>query len=113
MSNVFLFRPKSSRTLGVKMGLKSPRQLLERQIHDLEGRMDTLNAELAQVMKTESDLNFAVNEFEEKDSVPEERLEAVRQQLNNIELQKENLLKKFDHLGEECRKKKKELNQLK
>lgn len=106
-----IFRPKS-RTAGVKTGLKSPKELLERQINDLEGRVDTLNTELAQVMKTESELNVTVDQMEQDNNVSEERAEEVRQQLTNAELQKDNLLKKVDYLEEEIKKKTKELNSL-
>jgi len=59
--------------------LKSPKELLERQINDLERRVDTLNTELAQVMKTESELNVTVDQMEQDTNVPEERVEEVRQ----------------------------------
>lgn len=104
-------RPKS-RPLGVKTGLKSPKELLQRQINNLEGKVDTLNTELAQVMKTESELNTAVNQMEEDNNVPEERLSAVTQQLTNAELHKNNLLKKVDYLEDEIKRKTKELNAL-
>lgn len=106
-----IFRPKS-RTAGVKTGLKSPKELLERQINDLEGRVDTLNTELAQVMKTESEMNVTVDQMEQDKNVSEDRVEEVRQKLANAELQKDNLLKKVDYLEEEIKKKRKELNTL-
>lgn len=108
---LWIFRPKS-RAAGVKTGLKSPKELLERQINDLEGRVDTLNTELAHVMKTESELNATVDQMEQESSVADERLEEVRQQLTNAELQKDNLLKKVDYLEDEIKKKAKELNSL-
>ena len=74
--------------------MKSPKELLERQINDLEGRVDTLNTELAQVMKTESELNVTVDQMEQDKNVSEDRVEEVRQKLANAELQKDNLLKK-------------------
>lgn len=92
--------------------MKSPKELLERQINDLERRVDTLNTELAQVMKTESELNVTVDQMEQDTNVPEERVEEVRQKLANAELQKDNLLKKVDYLEEEIKKKRKELNAL-
>ncbi len=92
--------------------MKSPKELLERQINDLEGRVDTLNTELAQVMKTESELNVTVDQMQQDNNVSEERVEEVRQQLTNAELQKDNLLKKVDYLEEEIKKKTKELNSL-
>lgn len=63
-------------------------------------------------MKTESELNTAVNQMEEDNNVPEERLSAVTQQLTNAELHKNNLLKKVDYLEDEIRRKTKELNAL-
>lgn len=92
--------------------MKSPKELLERQINDLERRVDTLNTELAQVMKTESELNVTVDQMEQDTNVPEERVEEVGQKLANAELQKDNLLKKVDYLEEEIKKKRKELNAL-
>lgn len=92
--------------------MKSPKELLERQINDLERRVDTLNTELAQVMKTEAELNVTVDQMEQDTNVPEERVEEVRQKLANAELQKDNLLKKVDYLEEEIKKKRKELNAL-
>lgn len=92
--------------------MKSPKELLERQINDLEGRVDTLNTELAQVMKTESEMNVIVDQMEQDKNVPEDRVEEVRQKLANAELQKDNLLKKVDYLEEEIEKKRKELNTL-
>lgn len=74
--------------------------------------MDTLNTELAQVMKTEAELNVTVDQMEQDTNVPEERVEEVRQKLANAELQKDNLLKKVDYLEEEIKKKRKELNAL-
>lgn len=92
--------------------MKSPKELLERQINDLEGRVDTLNTELAQVMKTESEMNVTVDQMEQDKNVSEDRVEEVRQKLTNAELQKDNLLKKVDYLEEEIKKKRKELNTL-
>lgn len=92
--------------------MKSPKELLERQINDLEGRVDTLNTELAQVMKTESEMNVTVDQMEQDKNVSEDRVEEVRQKLANAELQKDNLLKKVDYLEEEIKKKRKELNTL-
>ena len=92
--------------------MKSPKELLERQINDLEGRVDTLNTELAQVMKTESEINVTADQMEQDKNVPEDRMEEVRQKLANAELQKDNLLKKVDYLEEEIKKKRKELNAL-
>lgn len=109
--NSLNFRPKS-RTAGVKTGLKSPKELLERQINDLEGRVDTLNTELAQVMKTESEMNVIVDQMEQDKNVSEDRVDEVRQKLASAELQKDNLLKKVDYLEEEIEKKRKELNTL-
>lgn len=74
--------------------------------------MDTLNTELAQVMKTESELNHTVDQMAQDNSVTEDRVEQVGQQLTNAELQKDNLLKKVDYLEEEIKKKTKELNTL-
>lgn len=92
--------------------MKSPKELLERQINDLEGRVDILNSELAQVMKTESEMNVTVDQMEQDKNVSEDRVEEVRQKLANAELQKDNLLKKVDYLEEEIKKKRKELNTL-
>lgn len=92
--------------------MKSPKELLERQINDLEGRVDTLNTELAQIMKTESEINVTADQMEQDKNVPEDRMEEVRQKLANAELQKDNLLKKVDYLEEEIKKKRKELNAL-
>ena len=74
--------------------------------------MDTLNTELAQVMKTESEMNVTVDQMEQDQNVPGDRLEEVRQKLTSAELQKDNLLKKVDYLEEEIKKKTKELNAL-
>ena len=74
--------------------------------------MDTLNTELAQVMKTESEMNATVDQMEKDKNVSEDRVEEVRQKLANAELQKDNLLKKVDYLEEEIKKKRKELNTL-
>lgn len=92
--------------------MKSPKELLERQMNDLEGRVDTLNTELAQVMKTESEMNVTADQMEQNKNVREDRMEEVRQKLANAELQKDNLLKKVDYLEEEIKKKRKELNAL-
>ena len=107
-----LFRPKS-RTLGGRTGLLSPKELLERQINDLYGRIDTLNSELAQTMSTESDLIVTLDKMKSDEEVSDERLEEIQQQLTSAEMQKENLLKKLDHLEEEVRKKRKETNEQK
>ncbi|XP_015775930.1 PREDICTED: uncharacterized protein LOC107354046 isoform X1 [Acropora digitifera] len=104
-------RPKSRKQ--VKTGLKSPKELLERQINDFKGRVDTLNTELARVLKTESDLNSNVGEMEQDDTVSEERLEIMRKQLVNTEQRKNNLLMKVDYVEEEIAKKTKELKALK
>lgn len=92
--------------------MKSPKELLERQINDLEGRVDTLNTELAQVMKTESQMNVTVDQMQRDKNVPEDRVEEVRQKLTSAELQKDNLLKKLDYIEDEIKKKRKELNSL-
>ena len=81
-------------------------------MNDLEGRVDTLNTELAQVMKTESEMNVTADQMEQNKNVREDRMEEVRQKLANAELQKDNLLKKVDYLEEEIKKKRKELNAL-
>lgn len=93
--------------------MKSPKELLQRQINDLEGRVDSLNTELAQVLKTESDLNVTVNEMEQDSNIPEERLQILREQLTSTEQRKDNLLMKVDYLEEEIVKKTKELKALK
>ena len=93
--------------------MKSPKELLERQINDLEGRVDSLNSELAQVLKTESDLNFTINEMENDSNISDDRLQVLRQQLNSAEQRKDNLLNKVDYLEEEINKKSKELKALK
>lgn len=107
----FFFRPKSRKQ--VKTGLKSPKELLERQINDFKGRVDTLNTELARVLKTESDLNSNVGEMEQDNTVSEERLEIMRNQLVNTEQRKNNLLMKVDYVEEEIAKKTRELKALK
>ena len=93
--------------------MKSPKELLQRQINDLEGRVDSLNTELAQVLKTESDLNVTVNQMEQDSNIPEERLQILREQLTSTEERKDNLLMKVDYLEEEIVKKTKELKALK
>ena len=93
--------------------MKSPKELLQRQINDLERRVDSLNTELAQVLKTESDLNVTVNEMEQDSNIPEERLQILREQLTSTEQRKDNLLMKVDYLEEEIVKKTKELKALK
>ena len=93
--------------------MKSPKELLERQINDLEGRVDSLNSELAQVLKTESDLNFTINEMEKDSNISDDRLQVLQQQLNSAEQRKDNLLNKVDYLEEEINKKSKELKALK
>lgn len=65
------------------------------------------------MLKTESDLNFTISELEQDDTIPEDRLELMRQQLTNTEQRKDNLLMKVDHLEEEIVKKTKELRALK
>ena len=65
------------------------------------------------MLKTESDLNSNVGEMEQDDSVSEERLEIMRQQLVNTEQRKNNLLMKVDYVEEEIAKKTKELKALK
>ena len=75
--------------------------------------MDTLNTELAQVLKTESDLNFTINEMEQDSNIPEDRLQVLRDQLTSAEQRKDNLLNKVDYLDEEIVKKTKELRALK
>lgn len=75
--------------------------------------MDSLNTELAQVLKTESDLNFTVNEMEQDSNIPEDRLQVVREQLTSAEQRKDNLLMKVDYVEEEIVKKTKELKALK
>lgn len=93
--------------------MKSPKQLLERQINDLEGRVDSLNSEVAEVLKTESELNFTINEMEQDSNISEDRLQVLRQQLTSAEQRKDNLLNKVDYLEEEILKKSKELKALK
>ena len=65
------------------------------------------------MLKTESDLNFTISELEQDDTIPEDRLELMRQQLTNTEQRKDNLLMKVDHLEEEIVKKTIELRALK
>ena len=61
-------------------------------------------------MKSESDLDTCVESMEQDESVSEERLESLKEQLRGARLQKENILKIIQSLEEEVKKKRKEMN---
>ena len=61
-------------------------------------------------MKSESDLDTCVESMEQDESVSEERLESLKEQLRGARLQKENILKRIQSLEEEVKKKRKEMN---
>ena len=85
----------------------TPTELLDIQISELEGRVDNLNAELATVMKTRSDLAMNIEKLKEK-NVGAELIGRRKQQLDDTQLQKDNLMKKLKSLEAQIARKRKE-----
>ena len=89
----------------------SPKQLLESQINELQGRMDNLNAKLTSVLKTGTELKLNIERLHGR-GADKALIDQRTQQLKDTELQKENILKKLKAVEQQMAKKEKELEKV-
>ncbi|XP_013391352.1 uncharacterized protein LOC106159584 [Lingula anatina] len=87
--------------------LDSHQDLVESQLKHLQDRCDTLNAELAQVMKSAADLEEGIKKHE--DSGDGQRLDTLKQQLATVQQRRDLLMKKVAHIETDIAKKKQDL----
>jgi len=92
--------------------ITSQKQLLESQITDIETKCDSLNAELAQVLKQESELREGVHKLQ-SDPEKEDQLTAVSEQIENFTFKRESLLTQLTYLEADLQGKKKDLKKAK
>ena len=83
----------------------TPKELLNRQITKMERSIDNYNVELTKVMKSESSLNETIKEMGENPDIPTERISAVKEQLRNVEMHKDSLIRRLEYLEDEIAKK--------
>lgn len=76
----------------------------------MERNIDNYNVELTNVMKSEASLNETILEMEENTDIPLDRLSAVKEQLRNVEMQKETIIRRIEYLEDEIEKKQKLLS---
>ena len=60
-------------------------------------------------MKSESDLDACVESLEQDESVSDDRLQSLKEQLRGTRLQKQNTLKRIQSLEDEVKRKRKEM----
>ena len=95
------------RLSSLKPTLLTPNELLDNQIDELQGRVDNLNAELTNVMKTGAEIALSINKLEGNKS-NRALTERRKQQLIDNTSQKENLLKRLRALEAQISRKAKE-----
>lgn len=88
----------------------TPKELINRQITKMERSIDNFNVELTKVMKSESELNETVQEMEDNTEISTERIAAVKEQLRNIEMHKDGIIRRLEYLEDEIAKKEKLLD---
>lgn len=88
----------------------TPNELIRRQITKMERSIDNYNVELTKVMKSESSLNETIREMDENTDISMDRLTAVKEQLRNVEMQKETTVRRLEYLEDEIAKKEKLLS---
>lgn len=88
--------------------MKSPRDVLDTQLVDMETRNDAMNKDLAEAMKSEADLRQGIKELEQNPSAGD-RLSQARDQLVTVLAKKNDLLKRISCLEADIAKKEKEL----
>lgn len=76
----------------------------------MERSIDNYNVELTKVMKSESSLNETIREMDENTDISMDRLTAVKEQLRNVEMQKETTVRRLEYLEDEIAKKEKLLS---
>jgi septal ring factor EnvC (AmiA/AmiB activator) len=76
----------------------------------MERSIDNFNVELTKVMKSESELNETVQEMEDNTEISTERIAAVKEQLRNIEMHKDGIIRRLEYLEDEIAKKEKLLD---
>ena len=85
----------------------TPTELLDRQISELEGRVDNLNAELTGTIKTGAELASSIEKMEQK-SGNRDLIERRKRQLDDTMAQRNNLMKKLKSIESQIARKRKE-----
>ena len=88
----------------------TPKELLNRQITKMERNIDNYNEELTKVMKSESSLNETIIEMEDNPDISAERIAGVKEQLRNVEMHKDSIIRRLEYMEDELAKKQKLLS---
>ena len=88
--------------------MKTPRDVVDVQIVDLQSKNDVLNEELADVLKNEAGLREGIRQMEH-DPSKKETVQTLQEQLEKQLLRKTNLLKDISSVEADISKKEKEL----
>jgi len=97
-------RPTTSSRMSV---LLSPTQMLDTQIEEIHGKIDNLNNELTNILKTTFELNKSLKTFEANGS-SNEFIERKMKQKDDYNFRKDNIMKKLKLLENELQRKEKE-----
>lgn len=97
-------RKTLSRTLSM-----NPDRLASLQIEELYDKVDTLNMELTNVLKSSANLSLNIRQLQQSNA-SEEFLEKRTKQWNELDVRRNNILKKLNILEEDIRRKQKEMS---
>ncbi|CAH1270801.1 Hypp4442 [Branchiostoma lanceolatum] len=95
---------RPSKPAAAPAALRSHRDLLRSQVNDLQGKLDTMTAELTQVVKSEQELSTGIDRAM-SGAAPPSHLERSQQQLATLQLRRENIAKRIAHIEAEVAKK--------
>ena len=76
----------------------------------MERNIDNYNEELTKVMKSESSLNETILEMEDNPDISAERIAGVKEQLGNVEMHKDSIIRRLEYMEDELAKKQKLLS---
>jgi len=94
-------------TRSSRISILSPTQLLDNQLEEIHGKIDNLNNELTNILKTTFELNKSLKTSEANGS-SNEFIERKMKQKEDYNLRKDNIMKKLKLLENELQRKEKE-----